>query len=694
VPGVSTGQQYAGTNITVTYTSASQIDLAGADSGANYLTVIAAVRYANVSSAAATTVGDRTVSVTVNDGTVDSSAAIATVTVKQAPVVDLDGDDSSGATGSDYQGVFIEAGGGVAIADTDASLVDDQPNLNQMRVTLTNAQGDAGEGIGIPGVTSGGTYGATAITVTYDSADQITLSGSDTHANYLLALKAVRYDNASATPNATARVITVTGTDSNNDTGGAASATLTVTPVNNTPVVAINAGFTVAEGGSHILVNSELQVTDADSSAAQLTYTVTVLPAHGSLERNSVALASNGTFTQSELDSGLIGYRHDNGESTADSFVFTVSDGAGGAIGATTFNITITPANDIPVINDLAGDALAYTAGSAALVVDQGTAATVADPDSADFATGALTVAIVSGGVAAEDLLGVRHQGSGAGQIGVSGNQISYGGAVIGSYAGGTGGADLAVTFNANASPAALGALLRNITYGNALGAVTSGARGLRFVVTDGDGGTSASVDASVVVGTLPVIYTGALPGGGTATATVAGGGAGCGFTKSVFIRVSGDAGSPAVPPPSGYSFPVGLFDFSLDNCTPGATVTVTITYTTELAANTEYWKFGPTPTPSLDPVRDPTPGPTPHWYRIPATVVGGNTIVFQITDGLLGDDNGASDGIIIDQGGPATPAPQSIPTLSQWGMLLLSGLLGWFGLGRLNGPKSRSGGC
>ena len=193
---------------------------------------------------------------------------------------------------------------------------------------------------------------------------------------------------------------------------------------------------------------------------------------------------------------------------------------------------------------------------------------------------------------------------------------------------------------------------------------------------------TGATSDAFNV--TAIKAYTGPLPGGGSATATLSGGGVGCGFSRSVFIPVTGDPASPSTPPPAGYNFANGLFDFSLDGCANGGTVTVTITYPSALAANTVYWKYGPTRSPSWDPVRDPTPGATPHWYQIPATV-SGNTVTFSITDGQLGDDDRTANGTIVDQGGPAAPTASgavAIPTLGEWGVLILSGLLAVLGLG------------
>ena len=65
------------------------------------------------------------------------------------------------------------------------------------------------------------------------------------------------------------------------------------------------------------------------------------------------------------------------------------------------------------------------------MVIESGNAL-VADVDSTNFDTGTLTVSIPAGGDSAEDVLSIRHQGTGAGQIGVSGSTVTYRGATIG----------------------------------------------------------------------------------------------------------------------------------------------------------------------------------------------------------------------------------------------------------------------
>ena len=151
--------------------------------------------------------------------------------------------------------------------------------------------------------------------------------------------------------------------------------------------------------------------------------------------------------------------------------------------------------------------------------------------------------------------------------------------------------------------------------------------------------------------------FVGALPGGGSATASFTGGGPTCGFTTAQFVTVSSVSNSP----PAGYSFNQGLFDFRLTACNNGQPVTISITYPT--TPGSVYWKYGPTAADTSN-----------HWYQLPGASVSGNTVTFSITDGGLGDDDRTPDGTIIDAGGPGAPGAQAaIPTLSEWALIMLS---------------------
>ena len=137
--------------------------------------------------------------------------------------------------------------------------------------------------------------------------------------------------------------------------GGSISATsfaLTVTAVNDTPVLT-NTGLTVLEGAAATVINNtKLALTDPDNTALQLVYAVTTIPANGTLAKNGTALAVNDTFTQADINNNLLTYAHNGSENTSDSFAFTATDGSGGSIPATTFNIAVTPVNDAPAGTD------------------------------------------------------------------------------------------------------------------------------------------------------------------------------------------------------------------------------------------------------------------------------------------------------------------------------------------------------
>lgn len=125
--------------------------------------------------------------------------------------------------------------------------------------------------------------------------------------------------------------------------------TFTVGSSNAAPTIATNAGITLNEGASATIGGNKLAAADTDNSTAQLTFSVTGLPSHGTLSKSGTALGAGDTFTQADLNSNLVVYTHDGSESTSDDFDFQVSDPAGAAI-AGTFAITVTPVNDAPTL--------------------------------------------------------------------------------------------------------------------------------------------------------------------------------------------------------------------------------------------------------------------------------------------------------------------------------------------------------
>jgi hypothetical protein len=153
--------------------------------------------------------------------------------------------------------------------------------------------------------------------------------------------------------------------------------------------------------------------------------------------------------------------------------------------------------------------------------------------------------------------------------------------------------------------------------------------------------------------------------GTGGITATFTGGGVGCTFASAQFIPLTGNPASPpAGSAPANVTFAHGLFDFSTASCTVGSTITQTVTYPTRPRGG-QYWKYG----------RTPTSAGASVWYLLPSTV-SGNSVIFSITDGGLGDDDLTANGAISDPGGIGLPLflpDVPVPTLSQWATLLLA---------------------
>jgi hypothetical protein len=121
-------------------------------------------------------------------------------------------------------------------------------------------------------------------------------------------------------------------------------------------------------------------------------------------------------------------------------------------------------------------------------------AATVKDPDSANFASGSLIVSITSGGEAANRL------NLTGGAFTLSGWTVNYNGTPIGSLgSNGFGVKPLKVWFNANATPAIVQALVRNIRF-RTVGSTSSDTRTIAFSLSDGDGGISNTATKTVNV--------------------------------------------------------------------------------------------------------------------------------------------------------------------------------------------------
>ena len=179
------------------------------------------------------------------------------------------------------------------------------------------------------------------------------------------------------------------------DTGGLFDTTprtlsFDVSAVNDEQQLQANTGLTVNQRSTGVVITpAMLLATDIDNTAAQIVYTVTTAPAHGSLRLDGVLLQSGSTFSQADIAAGRLSYDHDGSAATADPFAFSVDDVRGAATEAV-FGITLVDPNP-PVITSNGG-------GSTALITvaentRQVTTVTATDADAGTL----LSFAIVGG---------------------------------------------------------------------------------------------------------------------------------------------------------------------------------------------------------------------------------------------------------------------------------------------------------
>jgi VCBS repeat-containing protein len=248
---------------------------------------------------------------TVSDGSASESGtfSISVTSVNNSPVME------------NNLGLTVSEGGSSLISDSQLLAVDADNSASQLIYTLTAAPSHGRvERVGNPGV------GVTS----FSQAD--------------INSGAVRYVHDGSQTNAD--LFTFTVSDGSQSVTGAFG--ITVAAINNPPLPVNNTGLAVNEGGVGAIGGLKLSFSDADNSPAQLAYSVTTLPSHGRLERNTNPGIGIASFTQDELNSGSIRYVHDGGETVSDSFTFSVTDGTATVTGS--FAITISPVNDSPVL--------------------------------------------------------------------------------------------------------------------------------------------------------------------------------------------------------------------------------------------------------------------------------------------------------------------------------------------------------
>ncbi|TXK33325.1 IPTL-CTERM sorting domain-containing protein [Ottowia sp. GY511] len=174
--------------------------------------------------------------------------------------------------------------------------------------------------------------------------------------------------------------------------------------------------------------------------------------------------------------------------------------------------------------------------------------------------------------------------------------------------------------------------------------------------------------------------WTGPVPGmTGSGGVAVTGGSATCTLDTSAatgFVASPGAAAEAelqALHP--GATLPYGAFTLRASGCA-GDTLTVTITYPEPLPAGLVLLKWGP-----------PAAGAAQAWFAPPGLNLSASrrTVSYLLDDDGAGDSETVAAGVIIDPFAPVLLAavPVAVPTLGQWALILLGGLIGALGLRR-----------
>ena len=310
------------------------------------------------------------VTVADGDGATDTAEVAVTVTpVNDAPVI-----------GGDLA-LTVAEGGQVVLADADLSAGDVDGDDAALRWSVP-----AGDALGAPSSGRVALAGAVETAVTGFTATQ--LSGG-----------AVIYVHDGSETAADGFAVTVADGDGATDT---AEVAVTVTPVNDAPVIGGDLTLAVAEGGRVVLADADLSVADVDDDAAALTWTVPAAGQDGAPAVGHLALADAPEtpvtgFTATQLRGGEVLYAHDGSETARDAFTVTVADAAG-ATDAATLRVVVDGVNEAP---RTVADNITILEGGLATALDGGATSVLANDIDAE---GDDLKAVLVGGASHGDL--------------------------------------------------------------------------------------------------------------------------------------------------------------------------------------------------------------------------------------------------------------------------------------------------
>ena len=389
-----------------------------------------------------------------NDGHGGTATATVTITVTEVNEPPVLASIEPGAVQYDA--------GTPAVAVTSTLSVSDPDDTNLAGATVKISAGFVSGEDSLSFINQNGITGSFA-----SSTGVLTLTGSASVADYQAALRSVTYSDPNGTnPTTGTRTISFQADDGHttSNLGNIVTRDITVNP--NPPPTAVDDS---ASTDKHTAIDIPVLANDSDADGD----TLHVDPASvdTTATKGSVSVNPDGTI---HYDPNGQFESLNQGQSATDTFTYKASDGFHNSNPATV-TVTITGANDPPVLASIESTPTSYRAQDPAVPITS--SLTLSDDD--DTSTSGATVSITSGFSSGEDQLQVTNQNG-----------------ITGSYDSATG----VLTLTGSASVADYQAALRSIKFFTSDRSVSPAARTISFVATDPNGAFSNSVSRTIDV--------------------------------------------------------------------------------------------------------------------------------------------------------------------------------------------------
>ncbi|MBI1226128.1 MAG: T9SS type A sorting domain-containing protein [Bacteroidetes bacterium] len=228
--------------------------------------------------------------------------------------------------------------------------------VGDLSAELVSPQGTSVQIFDRPGVPAS-TFGCAGDNIVANFADSFTNTAMDFENTCLGTTPAISGDFQPIDPfqvfngESSQGTWTLNITDSYDDDGGALNNwSLEICGLVASPVAVLleNNALDVPQGQNAVVSQTYLQGQGSPNS--QVVYTLLSVPTNGYLVIGLDVPVVGSTFTQADIDAGLLSYQHDGSMTTTDEFVFDMVDNAGSWLHAQVFNINI-------ILNNLAATA-------------------------------------------------------------------------------------------------------------------------------------------------------------------------------------------------------------------------------------------------------------------------------------------------------------------------------------------------